>query len=128
MTTSTQWLRSSIGLATKQIHAPEAVLGLREEGEPGGTRGARMLSAVVLRENPAHDVLIDLHAECMRDLLGDALIAEPGVTRLEFDDSPDKVFGRALRAGLAPDSGGGEQAAIFPIDQRLVEAVITSPA
>ncbi|MGH8290044.1 MAG: hypothetical protein ACREV7_13630 [Steroidobacteraceae bacterium] len=29
----------------------------------------------------------NLHAESMRELLGDALIAEPGVARVEFDDS-----------------------------------------
>jgi hypothetical protein len=34
-------------LATKQVHAPEAVLGLREESEPGGTRAVRMIGAAV---------------------------------------------------------------------------------
>ena len=63
-------------LATKQIHAPEAVLGVREESEPRGTRLARKAWAVTFREDPAHDVLIDLHGERMRDLLGNALIAK----------------------------------------------------
>ena len=81
-------------LATKQVHAPEAVLGLREEGEPGGTRGTRMIWAVVRREDPAHDVLINLHAECMRDLLGNALIAESGVTKLHLEDGRDDFLCR----------------------------------
>jgi hypothetical protein len=34
-------------LATKQVHAPEAVFGLREESEPGGTRAVRMIGAAV---------------------------------------------------------------------------------
>ncbi len=41
--------------------------------------------AVTLRQSPAHDALINLHAECMRDLCGNALIAESGVTTLAID-------------------------------------------
>ena len=39
-------------LATKQVHAPEAVLGLREEREPGGTRAVGMIGAVVVLRAP----------------------------------------------------------------------------
>src|SRR5450631_2239154 len=67
--------------ATKQVHAPEAVLGLRDEGEPGGTRGARMILVAVLRKDPTHDVLINLHGEYMRDLLSNALIGLPPIFR-----------------------------------------------
>ena len=85
-------------LATKQIHAPEAVVGLREEGEPGGTRGTRMIWAVLRREDSTHDVLINLNAECMRDLLGNALMAESGVTELHLEDGRDDFLRRTLRA------------------------------
>jgi len=56
------------------------------------------------------------------DLLSNALIAESGVTTLHLEDGRDDLLGRSLRAWLAPGSGGGEQAAIFSIDQRFVES------
>jgi len=108
--------------ASKQVHTPETVRGLGNESEPRGTRPAGMIFAVVLREDPTHDILVDLHAECMGNLLSNALIAESGVTELHFEDGRDDFLCRALRAGLAPGSSGGEQAPIFSIDQRLVES------
>ena len=66
-------------LAAKQVHAPEAVLGVREKGEPRGTRNVRMTGIVVPREHPAHDVFINLHAEGVSDLLSNALIANRGL-------------------------------------------------
>ena len=68
------------------------------------------------------DILIDLHAECMRDLLGDVLMAESGVAQLHLDDGRDDFLCRTLRTGLASGSGGGEQAPILSIDQRLAES------
>ena len=88
--------------APKQVHAPEAVLGLGDEREPGWARVVRMICSEVLREDPTHDILVDLHAECMRDLLGNTLIAESGVTELQFEDGRDDFLFRALRTGLAP--------------------------
>ncbi len=41
----------------------------------------------------------------MRDLLGDALIAETGVTKLQFYDGRDEGFAGTLWAGLASGSG-----------------------
>jgi len=81
-----------------------------------------MIWVVLRRENPAHDVLINLHGECMRNLFDNALIAESGVPKLHLEDGRDDLLGRTLRSGFALGSGGGEQAAIFPIDQRLVES------
>ncbi len=43
--------------APKQVDAPEPVLGLGDESEPGGTRLAGMVFAVMLLEDPAHDIL-----------------------------------------------------------------------
>ncbi len=56
----------------KQIHAKEAVLGLREECQPGGAARRGMVGVVVLREHTAHGILVDLDAERRGDLLGDA--------------------------------------------------------
>jgi hypothetical protein len=52
----------------------------------------------VLREHPAHDIFIDLDAEGVRDLLGNALIAESGVTKLHFDNRCDECRRGTLRA------------------------------
>ena len=109
-------------LATKQINAPEAVLDLCEEGERGRTRGARMIWAVMSCKDPADDILIDLHVECIWDLLGNALIAESGVAMLRLEDGRADFLCRTLRAWLAPGSGRGEQAPILSIEQRLVES------
>ena len=92
--------------APKQVHTPETVRGLSNESEPRGTRLAGTIFAVVLREDPAHDILVDLHAECMGNLLSNALIAESGVTELHFEDGRDDFLCRALRAWLAPGSDG----------------------
>ena len=109
-------------LATKQVYAPEAVLGVREEREPGGPRVIGMIRAVVRQEHSAHDVLINRHAECVIDLLRDALIAESGIASLHLDDGRDDFLRRPFRTGFASESPGREQAAIFPIDQGLVES------
>ena len=108
--------------APKQVHAPEAVLGLGDEREPGWARVVRMICSEMLREDPTHDILVDLHAECMRDLLGNTLIAKSGVTELHFEDGRDDFLCRTLGTWLAPGSRRREQPAIFAIDQRLVDS------
>ena len=50
--------------ATKQVNAPEAVLGLCDEGEPGGAGYMRMFRAVISCEDPSNDVLINPQDEC----------------------------------------------------------------
>ena len=63
--------------AAEQIDAPEAVLGLRDECQPGRAIGSGVAWPVVLGEHAANDILVDLDAEGVRDLLGDAHAAEP---------------------------------------------------
>ena len=46
------------GLAAKQIATPQAVLGVAEEGEPGGTSDIRF-RPVMIGQDPANDVLVD---------------------------------------------------------------------
>ena len=81
-----------------------------------------MICSEVLREDPTHDILVDLHAEGMRDLLGNTLIAESEFTKLHFEDDRDDFLCRTLGAWLAPGSRRREQPAIFAIDQRLVDS------
>ena len=56
---------------------------------------------VVLREHTAHDFVVDLDAERMKDLLGDAQIAELGITRFQFNKRRDELCGRTFGTGFA---------------------------
>ena len=62
--------------AAEQVDAPEAILGLRDECQPGRAIGSGVAWPVVLREHAANDIFVDLDAEGMSDLLGDAHTAE----------------------------------------------------
>ena len=108
-------------LAAKQIDAPKTVLGVRKEGQPGRTRGLRVSAVVVLRQDPAYDISIDLGTERMSNLLGDALIAESWIAALHLDDRGDEFLRGTLRAGIGAGSDRGEQAPIFSVDQCPVE-------
>ena len=55
----------------------------------------------MLREHTAHDILVDVDAERMRDLLGDAQVAELRIARFQLDNRRDEFCGGAFRAGLA---------------------------
>src|SRR6516165_8862062 len=58
-------------LATEQIQAPEAILRLRNESQPGSAFGSGITRPVVLGGHSAHDILVDLDAEDVGDLLRD---------------------------------------------------------
>jgi len=57
----------------KQVHAPEAVLHVAEERQPGWTAGVRLEE--MLGQDTPHDVPIDVYAECQSNLLGDSRAA-----------------------------------------------------
>ena len=65
MTTSTQWLCSNIDSQRNRSTLLKAILGLCDEGEPGRTRDIRMTRDVVVCQDFAYDVLINLHRESM---------------------------------------------------------------
>ena len=56
-----------------------------------------MAGAVVLREHTANDILVDVDAEGVRDLLGDAQVSELGIAGLLRQHN---------------DDGGAERAAV----------------
>ena len=62
---------------------------------------------VVLREHAAHDILVDVKAEGMCDLLGDADTAELGISVLELDDRRDEFRGRTFWDRFAAMRGAG---------------------
>ena len=49
-------------LAPEQIHAPEAVLHVVQESQPGGTTGV-LPRAMVIGKNPSNHVFVDLDVE-----------------------------------------------------------------
>jgi hypothetical protein len=75
----------------------------------------------VFGEHATHDILVEVHAERMRDLLRDAHTAELGIAAFEFHDRRDECHGRAFGTGLAARGRGRKEPAVFPIHQRVVE-------
>ena len=76
---------------------------------------------IVFRKHAANDIFVDLDAEGMRDLLGDAYTAEPGVAALQLNDRRDEFCRWTFGAGVAATVAGGKEQTIFTIDQCLVE-------
>ena len=88
--------------AAEHVDAPDAVVYVADECEPGWAIGSAVDWPVVLREHAAHDIFVDVDAEGMRDLLGDAYTAEFGIAALRLDDRRDEFRGRAFWTGFAP--------------------------
>src|SRR5437660_1550004 len=92
-------------LAPEQIHAPETVFYVAQESQPGGT--TRVLSRpVVLRENPANYVFVDLDVERQGDLLSDSRTAPVGIPLLHFGDCTDEFCARPFRARASDGDSG----------------------
>ena len=89
--------------AAEEIDAPEAVLDVPDEGEPGRTTSVGIAGKVVLREYTAHNIFVDAHPEGVRDLLGNAYTAEPGVAALQLNDRRDEFRGGTFRTRVCGD-------------------------
>ena len=63
--------------AAKQIDAPQAVLHMPDKAQPGRAIGP-CLGSIVCREHPADDVLVDIDAKDVRNLLCNAGAANAG--------------------------------------------------
>jgi hypothetical protein len=50
------------------------------------------------RQNPAHDVFVDLDAEGQCDLLSDSFVSPTAITPFHFDNRIDQLFRRFLWA------------------------------
>ena len=72
---------------------------MAQESQPGGAIGV-LSRQVVMCENPANHVFIDLNVERQGHLLGDSRTAPVGITLLHFDDRTDEFCARTFRAGL----------------------------
>ena len=54
----------------------------------------------MLGQHEAHDILVEVHAEGVGDLLGDAQIAEPGIASFHLHDRRDECRDGPLGPGL----------------------------
>src|SRR5450631_522701 len=108
------------GLTSEQIDAPQAVLHVSDEREPGGSliSGGR---SEMPSEDAAHDILVDLDAERMGYLLGNARTTEARIAVLHFEDRRDEILRGPFRPWSLTGSGR-EQQSIFPLDQRPMKA------
>jgi len=92
-----------------------------DQRQPGRTCGARVVWSVVSGEDSTNHIFVDLHAESMRDLLGDPHVAEPRIAPLHLDDGRDEFRGRTFGTGFAAMRRRGKEQAVFPIHQGPVE-------
>jgi hypothetical protein len=110
-----------LGIRHPQVDAPEAVLAVPNECQPGGTVSSGIFWPVVLRKDTAHDIFIYVDTEGMRDLLGDAHITELMIAAFHLDDGRNEFGGWTLGSGFAATPGRGEQKPILAFNQRLVK-------
>jgi hypothetical protein len=89
------------GLAAKQIAAPQAILHVAEEGEPGGTFNIRF-RPVMISQDTANHVLVDCEAESHSDLLSDSGTSPGGISTFHLHDGIDELFGRPFRSWTTP--------------------------
>ena len=92
---------------------------MTDDGQPRGS-AIGWGRAVVLGENTPHQVLVDLDAERLGELLGDSGAAKARVARLHLDDGVDELLRRALGSGLA-QTACREQPPVLSLLERLVE-------
>jgi hypothetical protein len=92
-----------------------------DQCQPGGTRGAGVVWSVVSGEDSTNRVFVDLHAEGMRDLLGNPHVAETRIAPFHLYNGRDEFRGRTFGTGFAAMRRGRKEKAVFPIDQCLVE-------
>src|SRR6266851_6296868 len=108
------------GLASKEIHAPQAVFRVSDERQPRGPGAARG-GAIVFRQHAVNDVLVDVDAKRARDDAGNPRTAEPRIARLELDDGLDECRARSLRSGLLWAMARREQSVVLATHQRLLK-------
>jgi len=87
------------GLASKEVHAPQAVCGVSDERQPRGLGSARG-RLIVFRQHARDDVLVEIDSKRVRDDARNPRTAEPRVARLELNDGLDESLARPLRSGF----------------------------
>ena len=88
------------GLASEEVHTPQAALHMPQEGQPRRPAGAGFRS-VVLGKNASDHILVNFNVEGLGDNQSDSRAAEAWVSALQLDDGVNQLFRRALGTGLA---------------------------
>ena len=79
------------------------------------------MTARTYGKHAANDIVVDLDAEGIRDLLGDPHVAETRIVPFHLYNGRDEFRGRTFGTGFAAMRRGRKEKAVFPIDQCLVE-------
>jgi hypothetical protein len=84
--------------APKEVDAPQAVLSVPDDGEPGRTITAWHWP-VVPDKDASDDIFIDLDSESSRYLLGNLAAAKAEISPLHFDNRSKEFSGRTFGSG-----------------------------
>ena len=93
----------------EQVDAPDGVVHVADECEPGWAIGSAVAWPVVLREHAAYDVFVYVEAKGVGNLLGDLQIAELGITPFQLDNCRNEFGRRTLGTGFAWSTRGREE-------------------
>ena len=107
------------GLAAEQIDAPQAVLHLPQEREPGRAITTRFWRPV-FQQHSANQVFVDRDPKGRRDDQGDPWATETGIAPFEFDNGPDECFRRTLGSWFR-SARRREQHLIFLANEALMK-------
>src|SRR6266403_373968 len=100
MTTRTQWDRNVADSHLNRSILQRLSFMWPRNVSPGGAIGV-LSRQVVMGENPANHVFIDLNVERQGQLLCDSRTTTGGITLLHFDGHMDEFCARSFRAGLS---------------------------
>jgi hypothetical protein len=112
-------------LAPEQIHTPEAVFNVAQKSQPGGTIGV-LTRPIVMGENPADHIFVDLDVERQGDLLCDSRTAPAGVALLHFEDCMKEFCARPFRAGVVTEYSARSENTGVPIIREIMLATTMS--
>jgi hypothetical protein len=74
-----------VRLTSKQVYAPQAVLCVTDNRQPGRA-SVPLVRSVVVRQHSPDNIFVKIQAKCEVNLLGDPGAAEPRVAPFEFNN------------------------------------------
>ncbi len=108
----------SEGFTPEEIHAPQAILCVAKESQPGGAIG--LVRVKVGGEDPSDDIFIEREGKGLGNLLGNLWATKVGITPFHLQHQLNEFGGRAFRARLLAVRGR-IQPSIFPLHHGLMK-------